>query len=118
MIAHHLHAINHGEDQWEDKTQWPPISDKSTALAIFKGLAIPKLTHRKLQQFPAWDKFQTSEWKQINVYHKQGMFGQPCDKPKDAIVLPWIWSYLYKVDPILLQDVAKSRGTWKDYYPS
>jgi hypothetical protein len=111
VIAHHLHTINHGEDQWEDKTQWPPISDESIALAIFKGLAIPKLTRRKLQQSPAWDTFQKSEWKQLNAYDKQGMFGTPCEKPEGAIVLPWIWSYLYKVDPITLKDVAKSRGT-------
>jgi hypothetical protein len=111
VIAHHLHAINHGEDQWEDKSEWPPISDESVALAIFKGLAIPKLTRRKLLQSPAWDNFQKSEWKQLNAYHKQGMFGAPIEKPEGAIVLPWIWSYLYKVDPISLQDVAKSRGT-------
>jgi hypothetical protein len=107
-IAHHLHAINHGEDQWEDKSDWPPISDESVALAIFKGLAIPKLTCRKLLQSPAWwdTFFQKSEWKQLNAYHKQGMFGAPIEKPEGAIALPWIWSYPYKVDPISLQDVA------------
>jgi hypothetical protein len=94
------------------KTQeWPPISSESIALAIFKGLAILKLTHHKLQQSLIWDTFQKSEWEQLNAYHRQGMFREPCEKPEDAIVLSWIWSYLYKVDPISLQDVAKSRGT-------
>jgi hypothetical protein len=111
VIAHHLNAIDTGEDQWQDKSTWPPISDESIALAIYKGLAIPKLTRRKLEQSPAWDTFRSSEWIQLDKYHSQGMFGTPCAKPKDAIVLPWVWSYLYKVDPVTLKDVGKSRGT-------
>jgi hypothetical protein len=29
----------------------------------------------------------------------------------DTVILPWVWTYLYKVDPITLEDVEKSRGT-------
>jgi hypothetical protein len=29
----------------------------------------------------------------------------------DTVILPWVWTYLYKVDPITLEDVDKSRGT-------
>jgi hypothetical protein len=39
------------------------------------------------------------------------MFGEPVEKQQEAMVLQWIWSSLYQVDPISLLDVAKSRGT-------
>jgi hypothetical protein len=44
------------------------------------------------------------------------MFGTPCPQPRDngVVVLPWVWSYLYKIDPISIEDVAKSRGTCKE----
>ena len=44
------------------------------------------------------------------------MFGEPCLDPRWqgqlVTVLPWVWTYLYKVDPITLEDVEKSRGTY------
>jgi hypothetical protein len=42
------------------------------------------------------------------------MFGQPCPRPlqgSKTFVLPWVWTYLYKIDPITLKDTAKSHGT-------
>jgi hypothetical protein len=41
------------------------------------------------------------------------MFGAPRPRPRDpdTVILPWVWTYLYKVDPITLEDVEKSRGT-------
>jgi hypothetical protein len=41
------------------------------------------------------------------------MFGKPCPRPldPDVVVLPWVWTCLYKIDPVTLQDVEKSRGT-------
>jgi hypothetical protein len=44
IIAHHLHAMKTGHDLWLDKTEWPQINDDTIALAIMKGLALPKLT--------------------------------------------------------------------------
>jgi hypothetical protein len=29
----------------------------------------------------------------------------------DAVILPWVWTYLYKIDPVTLQQEAKARGT-------
>jgi hypothetical protein len=28
-----------------------------------------------------------------------------------TVVLPWVWTYLYKIDPVTLEDTAKSHGT-------
>lgn len=42
------------------------------------------------------------------------MFGTPCPRPsRDShiVVLPWVWTYLFKIDPITMDDLAKSRGT-------
>jgi hypothetical protein len=114
VIAHHLNAIRHDEDNsWDDPTQWPPITDDMILAAVRKGIALPKLTRKRLLHTPDWPQFKGSEWVQLNKYHKQGMFGEPCPRPTDpeTVILPWVWSYLYKLDPVSLEDVEKSRGT-------
>jgi hypothetical protein len=61
-----------------------------------------------------WPEFLKSEWSQLNKYQKQGMFGTPCPRPRKGsktVILPWVWTYLYKIDPISL-DTAKSQGTF------
>jgi hypothetical protein len=113
VITHHLNAINNDGTTWNDPLQWPPLDEENIIASIRKGLALPKLTRRRLLDTPEWPKFKASEWTQLNKYHKQGMFGEPCPRPldNDVVVLPWVWSYLYKIDPITIEDVAKSRGT-------
>jgi hypothetical protein len=55
VIAHRLHAIRSGEDQWRQKENikrtgddeacaWPPTSAEAIEEAVIKGLAIPKLS--------------------------------------------------------------------------
>jgi hypothetical protein len=77
VIAHHLHHISTGKDLWPNKGEWPPIDDAPIALAIMKGLAIPKITCRKAMQSTSWPKFRKSEWKQLTTYDTQIMFGVP-----------------------------------------
>jgi Reverse transcriptase (RNA-dependent DNA polymerase) len=39
---------------------------------------------------------------------------EACPRPpkgSNTAVLTWVWTYLYKLDPITLEDLAKSRGT-------
>jgi hypothetical protein len=114
VIAHHLHTIKTGETLWNDPLSWPSIDNASLELAIRKGLALPKITRRKAKTMEEWPEFLKSEWAQLNKYHKQGMFGAPCPRPpkgSNTVVLPWVWTYLFKIDPITLEDTAKSRGT-------
>ena len=116
VIAHHLHAIQTGETIWDDPLTWPPISDEAIEFAVHKGLALPKLSRKKAKTLTEWPKFQESEWSQLNKYAKQGMFDTPCPPPpKDSktkyVVLPWVWTYLFKPDPITLEDMEKSHGT-------
>jgi len=41
---------------------------------------------------------QLSENKQLNQYHRQGMFGDPINHPPKCNLLPLIWTYLIKTD--------------------
>eukprot|EP00980_Cylindrotheca_fusiformis_P020335 scaffold7349_cov135-Cylindrotheca_fusiformis.AAC.1 len=117
VITHHLRAIHNGghTPSWDTKKhKWPPIRADDVEAVINKGVAMPKLTRRKLQNNPAeWAEFQKSEYAQLDKYHKQGMFGTPVPRPADpsAVVLPWVWTYIYKTNPLTLKKVPKARGT-------
>ena len=41
------------------------------------------------------------------------MFGGPIPRPIDrnTVILPWVWTYLHKIDPNTLEEVEKGRGT-------
>ena len=39
------------------------------------------------------------------------MFGDPIKMEDWMTVLPWVWMYLYKEDPITAKEIAKARGT-------
>ena len=106
-----LHSsCNDDDTSWDDPSQWPPITEDMIPAAVRKGIALPKLTRKRLIDTPDWPQFKGSEWVQLNKYHKQGMFGEPCPRPTDpdTVILPWVWSYLYKLDPVSLEDVEKS----------
>jgi hypothetical protein len=76
VIAHHLHAIRSGEDQWQQKENikrtgdddacaWPPTSAEAIEGAVIKGLAIPKLARQKLTDTDKWPKWRKQEWGQL-----------------------------------------------------
>jgi len=67
VVAHHLSAIEQETPHsWDSSQLWPPIRDEDIPSIIHKGLALPKLTRRKLQQDSTdWPKFQESEWTQL-----------------------------------------------------
>ena len=52
---------------------------------------------RKQEDYQEW---RTTEWSQLNKYEIQGMFGAPIPRPFLAIILPFVWTYLMKEDPI------------------
>ncbi|GFH45233.1 hypothetical protein CTEN210_01707 [Chaetoceros tenuissimus] len=59
-----------------------------------------KLTRRKLQHLPPeeWEIWRQSEFKQMDQYQKQNMYGEPCPLPKGANCLKTLWTYLVKDD--------------------
>jgi hypothetical protein len=88
VVAHHLHAVRTGEDQWQqrenfkltgddDAHAWPPMSAEAIDEAVIKGLAIPKLSRRKLVDTNKWPKWRDQEWGQLTKHDKQSMFGEP-----------------------------------------
>ena len=45
-----------------------------------------KLTYRKYKRLYTWSHWQKNEYKQLNQYHDQNMFGEPCKLPYGANV--------------------------------
>ena len=66
---------------------------------------VMKLTRGKLLKGPNWDKWQSSEYLQLNQYHTQGMFGTPLLVDDDAAVFHTVWTYGIKA----LDDRKKAR---------
>ena len=57
-----------------------------------------RLTRLKLKNSKQWDKWKESEWKQLDQYWDQKMFGHPCPLPPNANVLNLLWDYRIKDD--------------------
>ena len=68
-------------------------------------------TRAQLRKRDDFDTWRRSEWAQHDKYKLQNMFGDPIPRPKDAIVLPFVWTYMEKEDPITGILNPKSRGT-------
>jgi hypothetical protein len=58
------------------------------------------LTRAQLKKTPEFHHWVQGEWTQHNKYKQQNMFGAPIPRPKGAIVLPFVWAYSTKIDPI------------------
>jgi len=59
-----------------------------------------KLTRKWLMQQSDWDDWQKSEWKQLDQYEQQKMFGQPEPRPSKANILTLLWTYLVKTNGV------------------
>ena len=103
-IAHHLHAIRHGDSLW-GPNETAVIQDETVNQATATNLIPVKLTRRRVQALPDWPLWQESEHKQHDSYHKQNMFGAPIPLPPPVLIdgelikptaLPFVWTYLYK----------------------
>ena len=115
VIAHHLRGMEgtHIPEKLTP-TEWPATTPYDLLHAAVNDLTILKLTRKKLIGTDAWPDFEQSERNQLNKYHKQNMFGEPIPHPGDKhglTILPWVWTYLYKLDPVTLENIAKARGT-------
>ena len=57
-------------------------------------------TRAQLRKREDYQEWRTSKWSQLDKYELQNMFGTPIPRPFAAIVLPFVWTYLMKEDPI------------------
>jgi hypothetical protein len=55
-----------------------------------------KLTRRILLKQDDWDEWRESEFKQLDQYATQNMFGKPCHVTKQSAVFNLIWTYVIK----------------------
>jgi hypothetical protein len=109
VIAHHLNSINNEEDIWVDKMDWPQQIDSVDS--IKEKVKINLMKRNRLKLTPEWDDFLKSEWKQLDRYAKVGMFGDPINKADQWMtVLPWVWSYVNKEDPLKGDTIRKCNG--------
>ena len=68
-------------------------------------------TRAQLKKRPDYQDWRKSEWRQHHKYAIQNMFAEPIPCPKDAIVLPFVWDYMTKEDPVTGELIMKPRGT-------
>ena len=97
-MAHQHHAAKHDTPPWSDPHSTPPTSDSNIFAAMDRGHTKPRLTRAFLKRQSDWMDWALSEFKQLNQYHAQGMFGAPTSRPPQCNVLPLIWTYLIKSD--------------------
>jgi hypothetical protein len=62
---------------------------------------------------PEAARWKTSEWTQLSKYQNQGVFGNPCPRPQDpnAVILPFVWTYVHKMAHKGDEIVEKARAT-------
>ena len=109
VIVHNLNAITTSEDLWPEENDWPTLIDSPEILPI--QLKIKKLQWKMMKETPEWESFLKSEHKQLNRYETAGMFGELVRMEDWMTVLPWVWTYLYKEDPVTVLEMGKARGT-------
>jgi hypothetical protein len=79
--------------------------------AVKEKVKVNLMKWNKLKFTPEWDDFLKSEWKQLDRYEIVGMFGDPVKANQWMTILPWVWSYVKKDDPLTGDTIRKSRGT-------
>ena len=107
-LAHYSEKIN----PTETKVPYPTAKlakairrlDTAGMIAALHGI-LPKnqvkskrLTRKKLKNSDQWDTWNKAEWKQLDQYWGQKMFGNPCPLPPNANVLNLLWDYRIKDD--------------------
>ena len=98
IMAHQHHAARTDTPPWTDPHNLPPVDDAMVFAAMDRGHIKPRLTRAFLRRQSDWMDWSLSEFKQLNQYHAQDMFGDPIQRPPGCNVLPLIWTYLIKND--------------------
>ena len=95
IMAHqHKSAINNSLE-WQDPHNSPPLPFEYICNTVRDRT---KLTRSKLKKSPDWLIWELSEFKQLDQYLEQNMFGEPCPRPYKSNILPLIWTYVIKHD--------------------
>ena len=57
-----------------------------------------KLCCKDLIHAGDWKEWEQAEWLQLNQYHQQHLFGEPCPPPANRGISNLVWSHYYKTD--------------------
>jgi Reverse transcriptase (RNA-dependent DNA polymerase) len=69
------------------------------------------LTRSQLKKRSDFSLWKDAEWQQHDKYLQQCMFADPVPRPFGATVLPFVWNYLMKLDPVDGTEKRKARAT-------
>ena len=108
VIAHHICSIQTQQNIWDNPEEWPDLIDSDEVHQA--SARISKLKRNQLKMTSDWESFRASEWKQLNRYHKVGMFGNPIAARYGMTILPWVWTHLYE-EGKGSKDQTNARGT-------
>ena len=92
----HIHAIRH------------QMSRATVRNRLHHTITLTRTQLKKRDDHVQWKE---AEWSQHNKCRQQGMFGDPIPRPIGAVVLPFVWTYLTKLDPLTGATIYKARGT-------
>ena len=93
-IAAHLQDIKYDEEFWDLESDTPLVKH----LQQKKRKNNAQFSRKELKARPDWDDWQQSEYKQLDLYELQNMFGQPTPRPSKANILNLLWVYSIKTD--------------------
>lgn len=72
-------------------------SNNDTTITIHKT-STSQFTRRQLEQRDDFKEWLAAEFRQLDTHASDNMFGDPCPRPRGAIVLRSIWTYILKKD--------------------
>jgi hypothetical protein len=81
-------AIQYISEASSDDKSHPSIQKTSTT----------QFTRRQLKLRDDFNEWLEAEYRQLDTHESDGMFGEPCPRPRNAIVLRSIWTYILKKD--------------------
>ena len=92
-IAAYLQELKYDEEFIDVDTGVPIIN-----LINKKRCNNAQFTRPELKRREDWDDWKHSEYKQLDLYEMQNMFGLPCKRPPKANIINLLWAYSIKTD--------------------
>ena len=92
-LAAYLQEMKYDEQFIDLETNEPIIN-----LLSKKRKSNAQYTRAELKKREDWPDWVASEFKQLDLYEMQNMFGLPVPRPKDANIINLLWAYSIKTD--------------------
>ena len=86
--VHYIHGIL-------DKMRPTTTTDLKTRI---HRSTVNKLKRSELIKSGDWNEWEQTEWKQLNQYNEQKMFGKPCQRQHGKGLFNLVWTHYLKTD--------------------